>query len=849
HSLIPVFWPMFETADSYMIGEPPADFYTQDVLNAAKDTTAVVFLSRDSSEASDYAVSTMKDPNGDNFERPMALSDNEKAMLELAKKNSNGKVIVVLNSDVTMEIAELKNDPAINAIVWAGLPGAQGFRGVADVLAGDVNPSGHISDTYAVNSISAPAMQNFGLFFYTNEGIDPGNDKGNWYIVETEGIYVGYKYYETRYADAVMGDAGAASAVGSSFDGGWEYAREMCYPFGYGLSYTDFSEQITDVRKGRDHTYTVTVRVQNTGSTAGKRSVQLYASTPYGDYEKARKIEKSAIQLVGFGKTGVLQPGASEDLVITVDEYLFASYDYTDTKGYVLTAGDYYFSVGSDAHAALNHVLGAKGYANLTDIEGKPFAADPKCVYQWSMDLDTTTYRYGENAEETGVVVTNLFDKMDINAWEGNSVKYLTRSDWAGTFPTEPAKAYLLGTEMETLLQGDFYAKTSETPSTDIYAQGKGNGWKGTDNGLSFVNMRKVDYDDEETWNRFLDQFTLDDLVLMTANYFGNKSITTQPINIPQKSGGDGCQGVGDEPYSETLTGGAVLWPCLYTSLLSCTFNPALMAERGKLMANQALFLNQTVIWTGGGNLHRTPFGGRQAEYYSEDANLCYLISVIELSEMEKRGILAGIKHFAANDQESHREGLVTFFNEQAHREGALRGFEGAVRVAKVHAIMQSFNRQGVVFSSACEELNVGVLRDEWGFEGEVITDASSGTTTGYKSHYVTTMAMGTDIYCLDGDGVGGTIVANYIKDNDDGFILGCMRRAAKNTAFALSRSMAVNGLSDDTVIRTIVPAWQIIAYTVMGVLVALAVLSMVMLAITGIRNARAGKEAGHEGN
>ena len=438
---------------------------------------------------------------------------------------------------------------------------------------------------------------------------------------------------------------------------------------------------------------------------------------------------------------------------------------------------------------------------------------------------------------------------MDINAWEGNSVKYLTRSDWAGTFPTEPAKAYLLGTEMETLLQGDFYAKTSETPSTDIYAQGKGNGWKGTDNGLSFVNMRKVDYDDEETWNRFLDQFTLDDLVLMTANYFGNKSITTQPINIPQKSGGDGCQGVGDEPYSETLTGGAVLWPCLYTSLLSCTFNPALMAERGKLMANQALFLNQTVIWTGGGNLHRTPVGGRQAEYYSEDANLCYLISVIELSEMEKRGILAGIKHFAANDQESHREGLVTFFNEQAHREGALRGFEGAVRVAKVHAIMQSFNRQGVVFSSACEELNVGVLRDEWGFEGEVITDASSGTTTGYKSHYVTTMAMGTDIYCLDGDGVGGTIVANYIKDNDDGFILGCMRRAAKNTAFALSRSMAVNGLSDDTVIRTIVPAWQIIAYTVMGVLVALAVLSMVMLAITGIRNARAGKEAGHEGN
>jgi beta-glucosidase len=185
HSLIPVFWPMFETADSYMIGEPPASFYTQEVLDAAKDTAAVVFLSRDSSEASDYAVSTMKDPNGDNFERPMALSDNEKAMIELAKANSNGKVIVVLNSDVTMEIGELKNDPAISAIVWAGLPGAYGFRGVADVLTGAVNPSGHISDTYAASSISAPAMQNFGLFFFDvpDGTIDPGNDKGNWYII------------------------------------------------------------------------------------------------------------------------------------------------------------------------------------------------------------------------------------------------------------------------------------------------------------------------------------------------------------------------------------------------------------------------------------------------------------------------------------------------------------------------------------------------------------------------------------------------------------------------------------------------------------------------------------------
>ncbi len=239
HSLSPVFWPMYEGATEYAVGELPAGEYTDAALNAAKDTAAIVFISRDSSEASDYALS-MKATNGDSFERPLALSSYERDMIELAKANSNGKVIVVLNSDMTMEIEELKQDSGISAIVWAGLPGAYGFYGVADVLSGAVNPSGHIADTYAVSSISAPAMQNFGIFTFANASITGAgvlgeNDRADWYDVESEGIYVGYKYYETRYEDAVLGRAGADSNAGVfASSGTWNYAEEMSYPFGYG---------------------------------------------------------------------------------------------------------------------------------------------------------------------------------------------------------------------------------------------------------------------------------------------------------------------------------------------------------------------------------------------------------------------------------------------------------------------------------------------------------------------------------------------------------------------------------------------------------------------------------------
>ncbi len=842
----------YNSGYSYQFEEAVGFYEAQQGNLAGYKDVAIVMLTRSAGEGIDMAVDQSTDAafkfqTKEQEKNSLALQTNEKDMLNFVKAQGYKKIVVLINTNYMMEL-DWFDEYGVDAALYIGTPGLTGFTGVVNVLTGKdgLSPSGRLADTFAADSLSSPAIANAAgnTPQWKNAssnaelkalGVNDLLQETSWVDVQQESIYVGYKYYETRYADAISGDEGARSAVGSSFDGGWDYAKEMCYPFGYGLGYTTFRQTISKVQKNEeDHSYTVTVKVENTGTAAGKDAVLVYVNTPYGEYEKARKIEKSAILFAGFSKTGVIAPGGSEEVDVEVDEYLFASYDYTDTKGYVLTAGDYYFAVGGDAHTALNNVLGAMGKTGLVDQDGNAVTPDKDAVYHWEMELDTQTYKYGEDGE---TLVTNRFDEMDINHWEGNDVPYLTRSDWAGTFPVKAAEVTLKSGEMAKLLQGEWYEKAADAPSTDIYAQGKSNNWNGVDNGISFAAMKDVAYDDEEKWTKFIDQFDLSELVLMTGNNFGNIPIASQPINLPEKWGGDGCQGIGGERghFSETLTQGEAIDPCLYTSVLGCTFNKELIEKRGNLMGNEALFLDATVIWTGGGNLRRTPFGGRNAEYWSEDANLTYLILSVELPAMEKKGILGGVKHFAGNDQESHREGLNTFYNEQAFREGALRGFEGALKKGKVHSVMQSFSRQGVIFSSSCAALNIGVLREEWGFEGQVITDASSGVLSGYKAHYVTTMANGTNMYCLDGKAVGGGIVADYIKANDDGVLLGYLRDSAKNIAYSLSRSAAVNGLAEDDVISSVTPVWQIMTYVAEGIFIALALGSVTMFVIAKV--------------
>ena len=828
HSLIPVFWPMFETADSYMIGEPPADFYTQEVLDAAKDTTALVFLSRDSSEASDYAVSTMKDPNGDNFERPMALSDNEKALIELAKANSNGKVIVVLNSDVTMEIGELKNDPAISAIVWAGLPGAYGFRGVADVLTGAVNPSGHIADTYATNSISAPAMQNFGLFFYdVPEGeLDPGTDKGNWYIVETEGIYVGYKYYETRYEDAILGQGNADSEAGVfASKGGWDYAAEVAYPFGYGMSYTTFEQELQSVDFNIGGESTAVVKVTNTGSVPGMSVVQLYAQAPY----LAGGVEKAAIQLVGFAKTGLLEAGASETVTVEFDAKYVASYDEDAVKAdgtqgaWILDAGDYYFAIGNGAHEALNNVLAAKlgsdeGLVTITEDEVIN-AENAKLVTVESKDIET--YSVGvQNQLQDGDIRKLLPER---------GVEFITRSDWNKGWA--PVWGITPNEKMLKALHNQNYELTENDGNGETVT------W-GANNGMRLIDMVIVDDNgdyqgtvalDDPLWDTLLENVTLEEAVAFMKGAGGNfdpiNSIGLHMVAIYDGPVGfvsdqvpgytsNWTESESDEPTYVGPDSEYAMWqmPTMPTEpVVAATFNVKLVEREGELFGEDSLWANASSLFGPGLNNHRATYCSRNHEYYSEDPMLTNILGVAVCKGGQSKGLMMEPKHFALNHQEANRSGTSTFISEQGARETELRGFQGALEGNYAQGVMTAFNRLGAVYAGAHRGLLTGILRNEWGYTGYVVTDMINGPE--YMNWRDVTFAGGGG--CLTENAYESSIIGDpNSADNmklieKDTVFQQELKKMLKYDLYTFANSNTMNGVTSDTRVVRVHPWWE----------------------------------------
>ena len=505
HSLTPSFGPIYENPSTYNVGEAPASIYTDEVLASADDTVAIVVISRDSSEAADYEVE-MTTGTDDSYERPLALSEYEQEMIELAKEHST-KVIVMINASNALEIEDLKNDEEIDSIVWVGEPGAVGFLGVADVLSGEVNPSGHMVDTYAVNSASSPAMVNFGVYTYTNastsdsaDAMDSGN-KADWYVVESEDIYVGYKYYETRYEDSILGQGNADSSEGSSTGSSWNYEDEVTYPFGYGLSYTTFSQTLDSVEVNVGGDSTATVIVTNTGDVAGKSVAQLYVQTPYTE----GGLEKSSIQLVGYAKTDILQPGESQTLTIDFDCEYFASYDETAVKAdgtvgaWVLESGDYYFAIGNGAHEALNNVLAVKlgtteGLVTTADTD----VIDTACVSEWNLaETDIETYSVG---------VSNQLEDMDINNLIEDTVEYTTRSDWTKGWETvteiTPTEEMMVG------LSNNLYELTENGDGTD---------WD-VDSGLTIFDALILDEEGNVTFNDSADDLLTVLRILMMSS-------------------------------------------------------------------------------------------------------------------------------------------------------------------------------------------------------------------------------------------------------------------------------------------------------------------------------------------
>ena len=813
----------------WTLGEEDISFYT-DELRASWENNyndvAVVMLARQGGEGVELHIETPSEGISQ-----LALHQEEKDMLEMIKNSDKfDKTIVLLNSGNPMEV-EWLDDYDVDACLWIGAPGAKGFKGVANILSGEANPSGRLTTTYAANSLSAPATVNNS---YNNQqwtNFDEAKQKitdpesASHYAVQAEGIYIGYKYYETRYEDYILGRFNADGTAGSSDGDSWNYTDEVSYPFGYGLSYTSFSQTLDNVEVGED-TVTVEVTVTNTGNFPGKSAVQVYAQTPYGEYERENKVEKSAIQLLDFAKSSNLKPGDSETLTITGDKYLLASYDDYNKEGYILSEGDYYISIGDNAHDALNNVLAAKGAKEMVDITGAAAAGNTEKIYTWTEEFDDSKYK---NSARTGAEVTNRFEEADINYWHNDAVTYLSRSDWQGTYPKE-ATQIALTDKMINLLNGELYEKPADANSVSDFTQGD-------NQGISLAVMHGVDYNDP-LWETFIDQMTIEEMSTLIANTFGTKEVSS--VGVPASPAGDGPDGIGgaNSSFSEKKYGFSSPTMC-YTSetVLAATFNKELIRSRGELMGEEALFMGLVEVWAPGADLHRTPFGGRNFEYYYEDANMNYLSSIPFVEAMQSNGVHAGPKHFTGNDQENNREGIVNFFNEQAFREGSLRGFEGAVVKADAHSIMQGFNRLGPVGCSSSTTLNTEIAREEWGYIGHIETDAVAGAEEGYKSHYTTMLASGTDSFCLDFPGLSSRRISEAIMANDDGNLLGHLRRANHNILYNIANSNVINGQSADSTVVSVTPWWQPTFYGLIALFAILAVLSLVKLTLVKIKD------------
>ena len=503
-------------------------------------------------------------------------------------------LFIMLNNANAMEIDEIKNNDGVDAIMEIGFPGGYGFYGVADILSGEANPSGHLTDTYAVTNANSPAAQNFGNYEWTNA--DPSVNI-NAEEVEAEDIYTGYKYYETRYADTVLGQGNADATVGSSTGKAWNYDDEVSYPFGYGLSYTTFEQTLKSVDVDlANRTVTAEVDVKNTGDVAGKDVVQLYTSVPYTDYDVENKVEKSAVQLLDYEKTDMIEPGESQTVTITADAQDMASWDSSceneagTTGNWILDNGTYYFTVGNGAHEAVNNVLAAQNQ----DVEG-----NKDNVQTWELgDFDSSSFAVTLN----GTPVENQLQDADLNNWMEDTVTYLSRNDWEGTWP-ETYKDLTATDEMISTMADDY---------SDIEANGDPSSVTfGADNGMSLANMKGVEDITDERWSTLMDQLTLEECLIRTG-LGGTSTKVIESITSPEAIQNDGPNGFNSYPLGQYANSDASSGdPCVIAeddpnrdykmgvmaneTVIGQTFSKQLAAEWGKAVGNYSLWANTAI--------------------------------------------------------------------------------------------------------------------------------------------------------------------------------------------------------------------------------------------------------------
>lgn len=759
--------------ESAKVAEVPWNVYTDDVKNsvASYGDAAIVVLSRVGGEGADLDYQTT------NY---LALDENEKEMMSnVAAMKAEGtvkKIVVLINSANTLQVDFLKdNEYGVDACMWIGDVGISGINAVSEILAGNVNPSGSLVDTYCYDNYTSPAMVNFTPTVYEGyeEGIIPANASS--YMIYQEGIYVGYKYYETRYEDYVMGSGNA---------GTYAYGDEVAFPFGYGLSYTDFaySDMAVDYNASTDQ-FEVSVKVTNTGNTyAGKETVQVYAQSPYTAYDIANGVEKPSVALCGFAKTDVLAPGASETVTVYVDKRDLASYDAYGAGTYILDDGDYYLTVATDAHNAVNNTLAAKGYT-VESTDGRMDAdGNAELTYLWNNPaFDAGTYAVSENGTE----ITNQLSESDINLYSGNdgqNVTYLTRNDWMGTFPSQIAQLALSEQMIRNLQDIQYDPADYEEVEMPVM---------GAKNGMKLYDMIGLDYDDP-SWEALLDQLTFDEMVSLIGDAF-HWTMPLKSIEAPGTRDENGPQGLTASLLGSDAT---QLQATAFTSedVMAATFNVDLMSEIGKVIGNNCVHAEIACLYGPGNNIHRTPYGGRNFEYYSEDGYLSGKMSQYEVAAIQEKGVHVVMKHFALNDCEQDRIGLGVWLGEQAAREIYLKAFQAPFEEGNANGVMMAYTRWGCIWSGGNKGLVTGIMRGEWGSEGMSITD---NVLTTYVNG-VDGILAGTTIY----DAMMPYVTNLLPKYKDDPVIVAAMREACHHDLYAIANSCGMNGVGADTTIK-----------------------------------------------
>lgn len=718
-------------SQDWTLPEPEAAQYTDEMMNNAKafSDTAMVVITRVGGEGADLPtdVSQVTYDAGHSYndfepgDHYLQLSKTEKDMIDLVCKNFD-KVVVVYNGANAMELGRVKDYSQIKSVVWCAGTGQSGFNALGSILCGDVNPSGRTIDTFVYDLTQTPTANNFGNFTYTNmdefKASSFGADTIPAFVNYVEGIYVGYKFYETAAAEGLI-----------------DYDKTVVYPFGRGLSYTTFTQTLNSVTEA-DGTITVDVTVTNTGSASGKEVVEVYYNPPYTN----GGIEKASANLIGFAKTSELAPGASENVTVTFKAEDMASYDTYGKGCYVLEKGDYVISINADSHT----VLDSKVYNVASDI-----------VYDAS------------NKRESDVeVADNKFDFA-----EGN-VTYLSRADGFANYAE--ATAAPADFELPAEAKATFYNNSNWNPE-DFNNADDVAPTTGAKNGLKLKDMVGVDYNDAQ-WDTFLDQLTVSDMDSLIA-LGGYQSVAVSSIGKVQAIDCDGPASINNNFTQQ----GSIGFPSAV--MIAATWNTDLAHDFGTSIGKMADDMDVSGWYAPAMNIHRSAFAGRNFEYYSEDGVLSGAMAANAIMGSQEQGVYAFMKHFALNDQETNRCGMLcTWSNEQAIREIYLKPFEISVKDADCHAVMSSFNYIGTRWTGGCKELLKNVLRGEWGFVGFVETDyfGVSGYMTADQC-----VRNGNDLMlCTTGNDFNTvTVLTNSSKQ--------ALRESAKNILYTVVNSRA----------------------------------------------------------